>query len=70
MGMISIVGLALASSELATTDLLECSHQPGPNFSFSKTFVWEIKCHSRILQHSWFSKNPFVHYNEAEDTGI
>ena len=49
MGMISIVGLALASSELATTDLLERSHQPEPDFIFSKTFIWEIKCHSRIL---------------------
>ena len=49
MGMISNVGLALASSELATTDLLEHSHQPGPDFIFSKTFVREIKCHYRIL---------------------
>ena len=36
MGMISIVGLALASSELATTDLLEHSHQPGPTSFFPK----------------------------------
>ena len=35
--MISIVGLALATSELATTDLPEYSHQPGPDFIFSKT---------------------------------
>ena len=40
MGKISI-GLALATSELATTDLSEGSHQPGPNFIFSKTFFWE-----------------------------
>ena len=41
MGNISIVGLALATSELATTDLPERSHRPGPDFKFSKTFVWE-----------------------------
>ena len=46
MGKISIVGLSLATSKLATTGLLERSHQPGPDF---KTFVWEEKCHSRIL---------------------
>ena len=28
MGMISIVGLALSTSELTTTDLQERSHQP------------------------------------------
>ena len=36
MGKISIVGLALATSELATIDLPECSHQPGPDFIFQK----------------------------------
>ena len=36
MGKISIVGLALATSQLATTDLLECSHQPGLDFNFPK----------------------------------
>ena len=36
MGKISIVCLAQATSELATTDLLEHSHQPGPNFIFPK----------------------------------
>ena len=34
MGKISIVGLALAISQLATTDLPERSHQPGPDFIF------------------------------------
>ena len=36
MGKISIVGLALATSQLATTDLPERSHQPGPDFIFPK----------------------------------
>ena len=36
MGKTSIVGLALATSELATNDLPECSHQPGPDFIFPK----------------------------------
>ena len=49
IGKISIVGLALATSELATTDLPERSHQPGPDFIFSKMFIWEEKCHSKIL---------------------
>ena len=49
VGKTSIIALALATSELATTDLLERSHQPGPDFIFSKTFVWKEKCHSRIL---------------------
>ena len=49
MGKISIVGLAIATSKLAATDLPERSHQTGPDFIFSKTFVWEEKCHSRIL---------------------
>ena len=36
MRKISIVGLALATSELATTVLTEHSHQPGPDFIFPK----------------------------------
>ena len=37
MGKIYIVGLALATSELATIDLLlEHSHQPGPDFILPK----------------------------------
>ena len=34
VGTISVVGLALATSLLATTDLLEHSHQPGPDLVF------------------------------------
>ena len=34
LGKISIAGLALATSQLATTDLPECSYQPGPDFIF------------------------------------
>ena len=34
MGKISIVGLTLATSKLATADLPEQSHQPGPDFIF------------------------------------
>ena len=36
MGKISIVGLDLATSELATNDLPEHSHQPGPDYIFPK----------------------------------
>ena len=36
MKKISIVGLALATSEFTTTDLLERSHQPGLDFIFPK----------------------------------
>ena len=48
MGKISIVGLALATSKLATTDLPERSHQPGPDFifpkhSFGKKSVIQVK---------------------------
>ena len=59
MGKISTVGLALATSELATTDLPERSHQPGLDFIFSKTFVWEEKCHSRILPTLGFQSGLF-----------
>ena len=38
MGKISVVGLALATRELATTDLPERSHQPGPDFVFPIVF--------------------------------
>ena len=48
MGKISTVGLALATRELATTDLPERSHQPGPT-SFFQNVRWEEKCHSGIL---------------------
>ena len=71
MGKISIVGLALATSELATTDLPECSHQPGPDF-----FIFPIHSFGKksaipgSYQHSWFSKGPFLHYNVAEGTVI
>ena len=54
LGKIPIVGLALASSELATTDLPERSHQPGTDFIFPKR--------------SFGKKSVFLHYNEAEDT--
>ena len=38
MGKISIVDLALATSELAATDLPERSHQPGSDFIFPMPF--------------------------------
>ena len=41
MGKTSIVGLALATSELATTDLPERSHQPGLDFIFPKRSFWK-----------------------------
>ena len=67
---IYIVGLALASSELATTDLPEHSHQPGPDFIFPKRSFGKKSVIPGSFQHSWFSKWPFLHYNEAEDTVI
>ena len=36
---ISIAGLTLATSQLATTDLLEHSHHPGPDFIFPKQSI-------------------------------
>ena len=68
MGKISIVGLAVATSELATTDLPERSHQPGPDFIFPKRSFWKKSVIPGSYQHSWFLKWPFLHYNEAEDT--
>ena len=70
MGKISIVGLALATSELATIHLPECSHQPGPDFIFPKNMFGKKSVIPGSYQHSWFSKCPFLHYNEAEDTVI
>ena len=42
MGKISIVGLALATSELATTDLPERSHQPAPDFVFPNVHLGKV----------------------------
>ena len=56
MGKISIVGLALATSELATTDLPECSHQPGPDLIFPKRSFGKKSVIPGSYQHSWFSK--------------
>ena len=39
LGKISIAGLILATSQLATTDLLEHSHHPGPDFILSKQSI-------------------------------
>ena len=68
MGKISIVGLAVATSELAITELPECSHQPGLDFIFPKRSFGKKSVIPGSYQHSWFSKWPFLHYNEAEDT--
>ena len=70
MGKISIVGLALATSELATTDLPEHSLQPGPDFIFPKRSFGKKSVIRGSYQHSCFSKWPFLHYNEAEDTVV
>ena len=70
MGKISIAGLALATSELATTDFPECSHQLGPDFIFPKRLFGKKSVILGSYQHSWFSKWPFFYYNEAEDTVI
>ena len=68
LGKISIAGLALATSQLATTDLPERSHQPGPDFIFPKHMFGKKSVVQESFQDSWFSKWPFLHYNEAEDT--
>ena len=70
VGKISIVGLALATSELATTDLPERLRQLGPDFIFPKRSFGKKSVIPGFYQHSWFSKWPFLHYNEAEDTVI
>ena len=70
MGKMSIVGLALATNELATTDHPERSHQPGPDHIFPKRSFGKKSVILGSYQHSWFSKWPFLHYNEAEDTVI
>ena len=64
MGKISIVDLALATRELVTTDLPERSHQPGPDFIFQKHSFGKKSVIPGSYQHSWFSKWPFLHYNE------
>ena len=56
MGKISIVGLTLATRELATTDLPECSHQPGLDFIFPKRSFGKKSVIPGSYQHSWFSR--------------
>ena len=68
LGKISIAGLALASSQLATTDLLERSHQPGLDFILPKRSFEKKSVIQGSFHNSWFSKRPFLYYNEAEDT--
>ena len=46
MGKISIVGLGLATSENCPSGAFISTWT---GLHFSKTFVWEEKCHSRIL---------------------
>ena len=70
MGKISTVGLALATSELSTTDLPEHSHQHGLDLIFPKHSFGKKSVIPGSYQHSWFSKGPFLHYNEAEDTVV
>ena len=70
LGKIFIAGLALATSQLATTDLPERSHQPGPDFIFLKCLLGKKSVIPGSYQHSLFSKWLFPHYNEAEDTVI
>ena len=62
LGKISIAGLALATSQLGTTDLPEHSHQPGPDFNFPKHTFGKKSVLQGSFQHSWFSKWPFQTY--------
>ena len=65
---IFIAGLTLATSQLATTDLLEHSHHPGPDFIFQKQSIGGKMSLRDFFQHFWVSKWPCLHYNQAEDT--
>ena len=56
MGKIYIVGLALATSELAITDLPGRSHQPGRTSFFLKRSFGKKSVIPGFYQHSWFSK--------------
>ena len=55
MGMISSVGLALATSELATTDLPERSHQHRSDLFFLKSSFWKRSVIPGYYQHSFSS---------------
>ena len=65
--ILSIAGLALATSQLPTTDGPECSHQPGPDFISPKRTFEKKSVVQGSFQQSCFSKWSFLHYNEAED---
>ena len=70
MGKISIVGLALATSKLATTDFRSVHINLDWTSFFPKCSFGKKSVIPGSYQHSWFSKWPFLHYNEAEDTVI
>ena len=55
-----MVVLSIATSELATTDLPERTHQPGPDFIFKKRSFWKKTVVPGSYQHSCFSKWPFL----------
>ena len=67
-GRLSLVKISIVGLALATTHLPERSHQPGPDFIFPKRTFGKKSVVQGSFQHSWFSKRPFFHYNEAEDT--
>ena len=64
---ISTAGRALASNQLEVdaTNLLECLHQPGPNFSFPKRSYGKKTVIQQSFQHAWFSKWPFLHSGDT-----
>ena len=68
LGKIPIAGVTLATSQLATTDFLERSHQPGPDYIFPKRSFGKKTDIKGSFQHSWFSKWSFLHHKKAEDT--
>ena len=49
------------------SDLPKHSHQLGPDFIFPKRSFGKKSVIPGSYRHSWFSKWPFLHYNEAED---
>ena len=66
---ISMVGRVLASSQLEVdaTDLPECLHQPGPDFSYPKHSFRKKTVIQWSFQHAWFLKWPFLPVQGKEE---
>lgn len=62
------LSLASPGPSSAEEDLPPTPNQPGPSFKFPKRSFGIKSVVHRSFQHSWFSKWPYLHYNEAADT--